>query len=241
MKLHKKVLSSIVGLGLLLSGTHLFAAEKTAKDVVRQAYAQMSKLDNYAFKAHVVDNEAEDDGSITQYKHDVTVTIDRPNKMRVETKSATRNRTSYINNGAFTMMDNDFAYYGQLKTPKSIDGALDFIFDKYGIRTPLASLMYTNMNKRLKFKNNKYFGVVNVSGEACDYVAFKTGTKEVHIWISAGETPLVKTYSIIDTSTKPYSRTNTTLTWDTNPKLSDSDFVFVAPKGATKISINSAN
>jgi len=135
------------------------------------------------------------------------------------------------------MIDHSFGYYGQLKTPKTIDGTLDFIFEKFGIRTPLATLMYSDMDKRLKFKTKKYFGVVDVAGVACDYVAFKTGTKEIHIWITTGDTPLVKTFSIINGPT----RINATLTWDTNPKLSDGDFVFTAPKGATKISINSAN
>ena len=37
MKLHKKVFC-VVGLGLLLFGTNLLAAEKTAKDVINNAY-----------------------------------------------------------------------------------------------------------------------------------------------------------------------------------------------------------
>jgi len=235
MELHRKVLN-VIGLGLLLSSATLVAAEKSVKDVVTNAYAQIGSMDQYAFNALVVDNETFEGETVT-YKQNVSVKIDRPGKLRADTHGDLKNRTSYINNGLFTMIDHNFAYYGQLETPKTIDETLDFIFDKFGIRTPLSTLMYSDMSKRLKFKTKKYFGTVNVAGELCDYVAFKSGTKEIHVWITTGETPLVKTFSILNGDT----RINTTLTWDTNPKLSDSDFVFTAPKGATKISINSAN
>ena len=93
------------------------------------------------------------------------------------------------------------------------------------------------MGKRIRFKKNKYFGTVNVAGVECDYVAFENGGKEIHIWITMGEKPLVKTLSIINGDT----RINATLEWDTSPSFSKSDFAFQAPKGATQISVSSAN
>lgn len=238
MKLHKKALC-VVSLGLLLSNTALLAAEKNAKEIVNKAYAYLGSMDQYAFDAVVVDGETID-GEALKYKHNVSVKIDRPGKFRVDVKSDIKDRTNYLNNGVYTMIDHEFEYYGQLKTPKTIDGTLDFIFEKYGIRAPLTTLMYSDMDKRVKFKSNKYFGVVTVAGVECDYVAFKGPVREVHIWITTGDTPLVKTYSIINTEEKN-ARINTTLTWDTDPKISENTFIFTAPKSATKISITSAN
>jgi len=235
MKLHKKAFC-IVSLGLLLGSTSLLAAQKTVKDIVSNAYAQIGSMDKYAFKAVVVDNDTIE-GETISYKQNVSVKIDRPGNLRVDNKGDIKDRSTYVNNGTFTMIDHNFGYYGQLKTPKTIDGTLDFIFDKFGIRTPLSTLMYSDMNKRIKFKTNKYFGVVDVAGVECDYVAFKNNTREIHVWITTGENPLVKTFSIINGDT----RINTSLTWDTNPNFKDSDFIFSAPKGAEKISINSAN
>lgn len=239
MKLHKKALC-VVSLGLLLSSTTLFAAEKNAKEIVNKVHAYLGSMDQYAFDA-VVDDEENVEGELLKYKYNVSVKIDRPGKFRVDIKSDIKNRSNYLNNGVYTMMDHGFGYYGQLKTPKSIDGTLDFIFEKYGIRSPLSRLMYSDMGGRAKFNSSKYFGVVDVAGVACDYVAFKGPLREVHVWITTGDTPLVKTYSIIDTDAEEHARTNTTLTWDTDPKFSESDFVFTAPKDASKISITSAN
>lgn len=235
MKLHKKALC-IVSVGLLLSGTNLLAVEKSAKDVVRKAHTQIGSMDTYSFDATVSDHDLIDGETVT-YKQNVSVKIERPGNMRADTNGDIKNRSTYMSNGLFTMIDHDFGYYAQLKTPKTIDGTLDFLFEKFGIRTPLSTLMYSDMEKRLKFRTNKYFGTVDVAGVECDYVAFKSNSKEIHIWITTGATPLVKTFSIIDGD----DRINTTLTWNTDPKFSDSDFIFNAPKDATKISINSAN
>lgn len=234
MTLHKKAFC-IVSLGLLLGSNTLMASPKSAKEIVKDAYKYIGSLDQYTFDAVVVDNDVVE-GKNEQYKHVVTVKIDRPDDLRISSKGEVKNRTITLHNGLFTMYDRKYQYYGQLKTPKSIDKTLDFLFDTYGIRTPLTTLMYSDMHKRMKYKQSKYFGTMQVAGEECDYVAFKTNHKEIHVWITTGDEPLVKTFSIIDGE----NRINTSLTWDTAPKLSQSEFLFTVPKGATKISIQSA-
>ncbi len=240
MNLHKKLLYT-AGVALLLSGTNLVAAEQSAKDIISKAYSYISSMDDYAFDA-IVTNEVTKDGETSKkHRQDVSIKVDRPDKLRVDTKGDTKNRSTYVNDGLFTMMDHTYNYYGQLKTPKTIDGTLDFIFDRFGIKAPMASLVYSDMGKRVKFKKSKYFGKMDVAGTECDYVAFKSRAGEVHIWIATGDKPLVKTYAIIDTTAKGSHRMDTSLTWDTNPKISESDFIFKAPKGAAKISVEPAN
>jgi len=234
MKLHKKVLCT-AGVALLLSSTSLFAADQSARDILNKAYQYVGSMDKYTFTAVVTENEATETN-----KRTVSVKIDRPGKFRVDNRGTVKDRSSYLNDGSFTMLDHEYNYYGQLKTPKTIDGALDVLFENFGIRAPLASLMYSDMEKRVKFRTGKYFGTKDVGGVECDYVAFKNGTREIHAWIATGDKPLVKAYSIIDTSTESASRRNTSLTWNENPNISDSDFIFVAPKGSSKISVNSA-
>jgi len=239
MKLHKKVLC-VVGLGLLLTGTNLVAADKSARDVINNAYQYLGSMDKYAFTAVVSEDAVEDGAIVKTYKQNVSAKVSRPNNLRVDTKGDVKNRSNYLNDGLYTMMDHNAGFFGQIKTPKSIDGALDFIFTKFGIRSPMASLFYSDMNKRVKFKKSKYFGTMDVAGTECDYVAFKNNTREIHAWIATGDKPLVKTYSIIDTGTNGNPRMNTSLTW-TNASISDSDFVFKAPKGASIITVNSSN
>ena len=234
MNIHTKLLCT-TGVALLLSTSTLFAADQSARDILNNAYQTIGSMDKYSFTAVVSDVTAEN-----KAKHTVDVKVDRPAKLRVDTEGTVKNRSSYLNDGSFTMIDHGFNYYGQIKTPNTIDGSLDLLFEKFGIKAPLAQLIYSDMNKRVKFRTSKNFGKVDVRGVECDYIAFKNNTREIHAWISTGETPLVKAFSVIDTSSNANSRMDTTVTWNTNPRISDSDFVFVAPKGSSKISVNSA-
>lgn len=239
MKFYKKLLSA-VGVALLLGGTGLFAEEQSPKDIINKAFEYIDNMDKYAFRAVIIDNEATEEGTINKYRFDVSVKVDRPGKLRVDTKGYARDRSNYLNNGVYTMMDHGLNYYGQLKTPKTIDGTLDYIFEEYGIRAPLAQLLYSKMHKRSKFKKSKNFGTMMVDGTECDYIAFSNFVREVHVWIATGDEPLVKAYSIIDKMDEGDYRINTSLAWDTKTKISDSDFIFKAPKGAEKISVQSA-
>jgi hypothetical protein len=217
--------------------TSLFAAEQSARDILNKAYQYVGSMDQYAFTAVTVNNGVQE-GETS--KQTVSVKVDRPGKLRVDTTGTVKNRSSYLNNGSYTMIDHELNYYGQINTPKTIDGTLDALFEKFNIKAPLAHLLYSDMDKRVKFRTSKYFGTKDVAGVECDYIAFKNNTREVHVWIATGDKPLVKSYSIIDTSTDSASRINASIRWNENPNISDSDFVFVAPKGSSKISVNRA-
>lgn len=243
MKSYKKLFNTI-GAIFLIGVTSLFATGQSAKDILDKAYNYIGSMDKYAFQAVVLEEEIENGAVYNTYRHDISVKVDRPHKLRVDTIGDITDRSSFINNGHFTMLDYGFGYYGQLETPETINGALDFIFEKYGIRAPLAQLVYSDMNKRvkdLKFKKSKYFGTMNVDGTLCDYVAFSNDTGEIHLWIETGDKPLVKNYSIVYKDGEGKPRINTSIIWDNNLKILDSDFVFKKPKGALKLSIESAN
>ncbi len=241
MTLHKRILT-IAGLGILLSTSVLLSAEQSAAAILKHAYQYIGSMDKYAFDAVVTNDDMVDGKLQKQYKQYVSVKVDRPNDLRVDSKGDTKNRTNYLHDGVFTMIDHGFNYYGQIKLPyKSIDKALDYIFNKYGIKAPLAALIYSDMDKRSRFTKSTYFGKRTVGGVECDYIAFRNRGGEVHVWISSGEKPLVKSFTIIDTTVKGKPRTTASIKWDTDPDFSEKDFIFTAPKGASNISVESAN
>lgn len=221
---------------LLLSGT-VSAAEVTAKEVVAKARKYRDSLKEYAFHAVLTEELLNDNEMWQKYTQNVDVKVRRPDQLRVDIKSAEKDRTNYLKDGVFTMVDHRFGYYGQIKTPKEIDKALDFIFKKYGISAPLAGLIYTNMGKRIHFSKRKYFGVREVGGVPCDYVAFSNRKKELHIWITQGKEPLVKSFVLIDKTLKKRPRTEAYIVWDTKPHFSESVFTFKPTKDLTPISV----
>ena len=239
MKLVRKLFYLVVLVSL--GGTYSVAGELTAKEVVFKAFKHLSSLDHYAFDAVIYDEYIVSEGDEESYRHTVSAKVDRPGNVRVDIKGDRKNRTLYLNDGEFTMVDHNHGYYGQLETPQKVDAALDFIIKKYGIRAPLTSLLYSDMPKRTKFTKSKNFGEKDVAGVLCDYVAFKNSGKEIHVWIAKGDKPLVKAYSVIETTKQATYRTDTSITWKTDASMKANDFVFTASKGVTKISIESAN
>jgi len=232
----------IIWIGMMLSGSSIFAAEQSAKAILKHAYQYIGSLDKYTFNAVLVDDDMNNGKLLKRDRQYISAKINKPNDLRIDTKGDIKNRSIYLHNGLFTIIDHKFNYYGQIKLPqKSIDNALDYLFDKYRIKVPLAALIYSNMNKRNKFTKSTYFGKRIVASVECDYIAFRNRGGEVHVWITRGKYPLVKSFTIIDTAKKGKPRTTVFIQWNTNPNIPENDFIFKAPKGALKISIEPAN
>ena len=220
------------GLGLLLSTATLLANPMSTKDIVKKTYAALDNRQSYAFEAVIV-NHSDD----AKNKHHVSVKVNRPNQLRVDVKGDVRNRSNYLNDGRYTIYDHDKNFYLHLKAAESIEETLDTLFDKFEIKAPLAQLIYTNMGERIKFDHSKNFGVVDLEGEACHYVAFSDKTKEVHVWITTGDTPLVRHYVIKDKTSKNNAYKSTSIFWEDTKTVSPSDFVFSVPKDAQEVFI----
>ncbi len=220
------------GLGLLLGTVTLIANPMSAQDIVKKTYDALDSHQSYAFEAVIVNHA--DDG---KNKHQVSVKVNRPNQLRVDVKGDIRNRSNYLNDGQYTIYDHDKKFYLYLKSPQGIEETLDTLFDKFEIKAPLAQLIYTNMGERIKFDRSKNFGVVDLEGEECHYVAFSDKTKEVHVWITTGDNPLVKHYVIKDKTSKNNAYKSTSIFWKDAKTISPNDFVFSVPKGAQEVFI----
>jgi len=241
MTLPKRLLYS-TAIGMFLSSSLLFASNISANTILKHAYHYIGTLDQYAFDATVINDEMQDGKLLKESRQEVSVKIDRPNRLRVDSKGEGKNRSNYLYNGTFTMIDHGFGYYGQIKLPhQSIDAALDYIFEHYGIKAPLAALIYSNMHQRSTFTKSTYFGKRTVDGVACDYIAFRNRGGEVHIWISRGEKPLIKSFTVIDTTVQGHPKTSAVIRWDLQPNISEKEFIFKAPAGVSPISVERAN
>ncbi|SFV56083.1 hypothetical protein MNB_SV-6-1648 [hydrothermal vent metagenome] len=236
MRLYKKILF-VAGATILLGNSALVAADTSARSILKRAFHYIGNMDKYSFHAVVID-EVPTDGSIVKHRNDIFVKVDRPDKLRFDRKFEGHSKSYYINSGLFTIIDNNLNLYTQIKTPKSLNGTLDFLFKRYDIDAPLSSLIYSDMYKRTKVKRGKNFGIRVLNGVECNYIAFKDRERELHVWVATGDKPLVQGYTIVDTSIEGHPKSYTTIFWDKKAEVKDSDFDFVAPKDAAKISIN---
>ena len=159
-------------------------------------------------------------------------------KLRTHVVGDLKNRSTYLMHDTFTMIDNGQNFYGQVEVPTTIDSALDHLFENFNIKSPLANLLYTDLDKRLAPKHKGYyFGTTQVDGKMCHHIGFSGEEHDFQVWIEAGQTPLIRKFMIIDKSEKFMPRSMTVIRWDLQPDFDEKHFLFTAPKGAEQISV----
>ena len=231
MKSPQKLLYA-AGLGLLLSTATLWAEPMSAKEIAKKSYDTLDSHKSYAFTAVIVNHSDEKNN-----KHQVAIKVNRPGQFRIDVSGDIRNRSNYLNNGQYTVYDHDKNFYLHLKTPKDINNALDDLFDRFEIKSPLAQLLYSNMGERIEFTHSKNFGIVDLEGVECHYLAFSDKVKEVHAWLTTGDTPQIKHFIVKDKTSKNNAYQEGSIHWKDTKTISSSDFVFTVPKNAQEVFI----
>ena len=237
----KKVVGAVF-LALLLCSSSLLAesssvsvdqTQKNASALLKNMYTYIGSLQKYAFDVSITNTVILDDGEIVLKRHS-DAKVQRDGMFRVDTKGENINRTVYLANGVFTLMDNDEKYYASAKTGKGIDGTLDHISKKLGIVLPISTLIHSDMTKFIHPSRVQYFGTKVIAGVSCDYIAFREKKTIVHLWIEDSSTPFIRFAKIV---TEGVGTTDMILDWDNSPGFSNSTFMFKAPKGATNVSM----
>jgi len=131
--------------------------QKNGVKVLKNSYDYLGSLKKYAFTATVT-NEVEVDGKKIVTKRISNAKVKRPDQFRIDTKSDYIDRTVYLSEGLFTMMDNKEKYYANVKTSTNIDKTLEYINKKLGIVLPLSTLFHSDMSKYIHPKKVQYFG-----------------------------------------------------------------------------------
>ena len=232
------LLSSTVMLSAVEQNKKIKTTHPVASVILMDAYRYLGSLDYFSFDAITTNDDIFRDLMLREYTHKVHVDMLRPNKLQMHISGDIKNRSTYILNDDFTMIDHDLNYYGKLQIPTTIDSALDHLFEKFNIKSPLANLLYTDLDKRIPPKENgHYFGTTQVDGKMCHYIGFVNDQRELQAWIEIGQKPLIRKFSIIDKSEKFDLRSTTLLRWDITPDFKRKHFLFKAPKDAVQISV----
>lgn len=237
MTIHTTLLKVTAGL-ILLSLSSLHAEKKSALDIVNKAFAYTSSLKTYAFSAKTSERETQEDGTFITYTYNTDVKVNRPNQIRIDTKSKYISRTSGVNNGTYTVIRRKDKTHSQMKVPKDIDKAIEALLHKYELKyVPLASLVYSDTSAHVKLHQGDYIGSETLENKACDHVRFTKSGREVDVWVTQSKTPKIIAYSIKDSSEQPFVHTKTTITWKENPNITSEDFDFHAPQESKEIPI----
>ena len=177
-------------------------------------------------------------GQKLQFGNRVSLTVQRPNKMRADRVGDLVNQTFYYDGKTLSMNLPDQKYYATVAAPPTLEAMLDFARDKLDIIAPGSDLIYKNAFERFNEALTSAFvvGKAVVDGVRCDQIAFRNPEVDWQIWIQEGDKPLPRKFIVTSKKVPESPQFAVVLSkWDTAPKFTDAMFNFTPPKGARRI------
>ncbi len=208
--------------------------------IVMDAYRYLGKLRAFSVDAVTTNDDYFQGEMVATFTHWIHIDLQRPGKLHIEVDGDLKNRSFYLNDGRFTIYDKHLDYYGELEVSRKIDAALDTLFEQYDIKTSLANILYSDLDKRIPPKNKGYyFGTSEVDGHECHHIGFTNSVEEIQLWIEKGTRPLIRKFIVVDKTESYLPRSGTILRWYLNPKFSQAVFDFTPSAKTVQIAIES--
>lgn len=168
-----------------------------------------------------------------------TVTLNRPDRLRMETEKSNGVRTLVVFDGKqISAYDESGRAYAQASQPGGVDETVVYFVRDLGMRLPLAVFLLTHAASELdrRVTSVEYVERTGILGTTAHHLVGRTDTVNFQIWIADGDQPLpqriVLTYPAAPG--QPQFRAQF-LAWKLAPELSDSLFTFTAPTEAGRI------
>lgn len=212
-----------------------------AQAVVDRMTAYLRGLPEFSIESQSSRDEVLPFGFKMQNNETGKLVFRKPDRLRVEVNGDIRNRVFYFNGSYLTMYSPDNAVYARIAKSDNLKALIDGMLDA-GIEMPMIDVLYQIGDGRLTadVTSGGLVGESRIDGVDCYHLAFRQPTLDWQIWIEKGARPLPKRIVITDRYEFGNPQYQTTLRWNVQPKINNSDFEFTAPKGVNEIPFNDA-
>ncbi len=212
--------------------------EAKADNVLRQMSEYMNALEQFSFHAENSVDTLLSSGQKIQLARSVDVSIQRPNRLRVDIKGDNFDQQLFYDGKSITLYGKEINSYATIKAPENIESALDYAEQSFGLVAPVADLIYKNSYDILTedVQSGVYVGLSTVHGVETHHLAFRGAETDWQIWIEINEKPLPRKFVITSRLVAGAPQFTALLTdWNISAQLKESLFTFVAPDKAEKI------
>jgi len=240
-------LAVLMAAGMAALGTSASAQEASqppgATGVTPKAQAVLDRMTGFlqAQRTFSIDAQSTRDevvafGYKLQNNEHSLLTVQRPDKLRVELSGDIRNRTFVYDGKRLTMYSPDDSVYTHVAAPDNLGKLISGLLDA-GVELPLIDVLYQGTTGTLAegVRSGVLVGTSKVDGVACDHLAFRQVNADWQLWVEQGERPLPR--KIVITTRYEYGdpQYEATLDWNLKPKIGATTFAFAPPKGANEV------
>ena len=231
-----------VFLGVTVSLAFSWAAIDSKPDgraMVMKMADYLAKSPAWSVTVHTAYDAVQPDGFKVEWNEMRKVTLQRPDRLRVESERSDGARSLVLFDGKqITTFDESANVYARTTHPGTVDDAVVYFVHDLGMRLPLAMMlldrMPTEMQQRVQAA--KYVEKTTTLGTPAHHIAARTPTVDFQVWIAEGDRPLpvrvVLTYK--NTPGQPQFRAEFS-DWNFDVRPSDTLFAFTPPTGAKEI------
>ena len=212
--------------------------DPASTEALRKMGAYLRTLQAFEMKAEILTDVVADDGRRLQTGGTATYKVRRPNAFAIDLVSDRKVRKLYYDGKSFTLFAPRAGYYAQVAAPPTIRATLDALEER-DVEVPLEDLFHWGEpdDDIDDLKTGFYVGPARIDGVETDQFAYSSGDVDWQLWIERGATPAPRKIVITSRTDPAQPQFSATMSWNTSPKLTDSDFAFVAPAGATAIAV----
>ena len=230
-------LSLIVLLG---TSAGVSADEADAKRILKAMSEYMGAQKSLSFEFDATLEVVTKDDQKLALASSGTVTLERPDKIRVMRKGGFADVEMFFDGKKLTLLGKNLNLYTQLDVPGTIEHLIDELRDTYQRPLPAADLLLTNPYDALMLDvvDVKDLGSGVVGGIECDFLAFRTDEVDWQIWVAQGERPYPCRYVITSKRISGGPQyTVQTRDWRTGGEVAATDFSFKNTTKAEKVEL----
>jgi hypothetical protein len=199
----------------------------------------LAKLPSFSVDVRDSYDTVQTNGQKIEYAGTRTITVVRPDRLRLEIVESDGNRqTLVINAKDIALTSQPANVFAQTPSPGSLDQAIVHFVRDLGMRVPFAPLLLTTLAAELeqRTKTLDYVEKTDILGAPAHHLAGRADGVDYQVWISDGDKPLplrlVLTY--VKEKGEPQFRAHFS-NWNLAPQVTDAAFVFAPPPGAQRI------
>ena len=238
-----KSLPLLFGMALMLTSSLLWAADGPEIDpradmLLKHMGAVLGAAEEFTVRNTFTSDEVVTTGEIAQLEATVEIAVRRPDRMRAAVDGDFGPKNYWFDGSRIVFADGLSNTYAAAAVPSTIDAAVDDMWQKYGVKIPLADFISSDPYGDLtaQMESGFYAGIHQVNGVDCHHLVFTQEDIDWQVWISDGVLPLPTKLVITYKQEDGYPQYTALLSdWDLSPGLNDAVFEFVPPEGALEI------
>ena len=192
----------------------------------------------FTFRA-VTDRETPSDtGQMLDFVSVSKVTVERPDKVRVDTTGDRFAASLWYDGKTLTIHTSKSSFYAQVAAPATIDETLQMLLDRLDTPLPAAGFLladpYAKMIEGVKTAFDA--GTALLDGVPSRHFALSEDDADWQVWVEEGSKPLPRRLSVTYKKVPGAPRVVVLLSdWNLSPTIPAGEFTFTPPAGSTKV------